>query len=126
MAMAISAVAACACAHHESKRSETEVLSCHAASHEPENTKISDYDPHVPRLGEQCTCSLNRVHAAFFAKSEQKKLKAQATDIAGNAAPVQADEQFVSTAEAATFPVNFEPYTRNFPRSGPSRAPPRL
>lgn len=126
LAMAISAVAACACAHHQTKTAEKKVLSCHSASHESETPEVSNDDPGRLRLGEQCSCYLNRTQTAIVAKSEQKKFKAQQTDVAETIDSAEIDRQLIPQNEADVVHSDFVLYTKTLPRSGPSRAPPRL
>ena len=124
--MAISAVAACACTHHQAKTPEKKVISCHGASHEVETPEVSSDDPGGPRVDENCYCYLNRAQPAITAKSEQKKFKAQQTDVSENPAPVDFESQLIPITEVASVHSNFVLYTKLLPRSGPSRAPPRL
>ena len=124
--MAVAAVAACTCAHHQSPKAEKKVLSCHGANHEKEDPEFLKDDPNRQRVSEQCNCFLNRVEPAITAKSEQKKFKTQQTDVAAAETTVDLDRSFVALMDIAPVDPIFSFYTRTLPRSGPSRAPPRL
>src|SRR5262245_20228674 len=90
-AMAISAIAACACTHHQARETEKKVISCHGASHETESPEVSNDEPSGPYVDESCNCYLNRVQPAITAKSEQKKFKTQQSDVAENGASIEVD-----------------------------------
>jgi hypothetical protein len=124
--MATSAIAACACAHHQPQKAEKKVLSCHSSSHESESPEVSNDDPNRLRLGERCSCYLDQTQTAIVAKSEQKKYKAQHSEVAENISSVAFDIQLLSTTEVPSVSSSLVLYAKLLPRSGPSRAPPRL
>jgi hypothetical protein len=126
MAMATSAIAACACAHHQPQKAEKNVLSCHSSSHESESLEISNDDPNRLRLGEQCSCYLDRTQTAIVAKSEQKKFKTQPSDVAANVSSIEISQQVAAVLTVTADHTDLKFHPKILPGSGPPRAPPRL
>jgi hypothetical protein len=125
LAMATSAIAACACTHHQTKKIEAKGLSCHGVSHDSAVPRATNDAPSGPQFGETCSCYLNRVQPAITAKSEQKKLKSHQSDISGSFASIEFQQQLIPVVEASPVRSSFNLYTKLLLRSGPSRAPPR-
>ena len=122
----VGSASACACGHHQdAQKLKTEPISCHRASHE--STKAETADNGQPLLGENCTCSFATVDAAIVTKSETKRSKAGRSAAAENGQVVEIETTpgEIASAEPRAFSTLYF-YSAYFPRSGPSRAPPRL
>jgi hypothetical protein len=119
-------ISACTCTHHKETQTERTAVSCHGATHEETSVETSGDDSKGPRLGEQCICYLDRAQTAIVAKSEQKKFKTQHTDKAESKAAAESGYKLIPIAEVALVHPDLSFYLSELPRSGPSRAPPRL
>ena len=125
LAMSASAVAACACSHHQPLVKAEEKPSCHSASHAEPAVSLQDL-PESNSLHSGCNCFVNDRIPAITAKSDSKKFSA--------AKMVTADSSVVSTIAvlscSSAVSTNVESpnfiYSGTFLASGPSRAPPRL
>ena len=123
----VSAVSACACEHHQTKKPEVEPLSCHSASHGEAKTESATADPALPRFDEHCNCIVRTPEPAIVVKAGAKLSKAEKT------APLETGTvpecESSSTVIAVTDSIPFESLhlsSKFFLHFGPSRAPPRL
>jgi hypothetical protein len=126
LAMATSAIAACACTHHQTQKTEQKNLSCHDTSHTSETPEVSNDAAGGPRFGESCNCYVDHFQPAITAKSELKKFKSGNSIADENTASIEIVPQVVSVATVTLVHSSFNFYTKILPRFGPARAPPRL
>lgn len=128
LAMAVSSVAACACGHHQAaKKQKAEPISCHGASHESPKTETPTVDNGLPSFDENCICSFGTLDAAIVAKSETKRSPAERSTpiLTGQVVEIATSAGELASTEPRAFSTLYF-YSAYFPRSGPSRAPPRL
>ncbi|MFL6467189.1 MAG: hypothetical protein ACJ72Z_04440 [Pyrinomonadaceae bacterium] len=126
--LAASVSAACYCGHHESGHVEkTEPLSCHGSTHEEpvvdENVPI----PYGDLIGLDCECFPQSSVASIVSKYESKRFKSENLKAAANAETVRIGStsfRLIDDTFHGLTSVNL--YKQALPRSGPSRAPPRL
>ena len=123
----VSAVSACACAHHQTKKAEVEPLSCHSASHGQAKTESATADPGLPKFDEHCNCIVRTPEPAIVVKAGAKLSKAEKTDPleTGTVAEIESSSTIIVVTDSIPFEtLHFS--SKFFLRSGPSRAPPRL
>ena len=125
LAMCASAVAACACSHHQPQIKVEEKSSCHSTSH-AEPAVSSEDVPDSDSLHSGCNCYVNDRVPAITAKPESKKFSAVKINAAGSKVVSTARVRLYSYARVATFDSPRLNYSGSSLTSGPSRAPPRL
>lgn len=125
MAMCVSAVAACACSHHQPKVA-ADPPSCHSSSHaEVPETETGELEL-SDNFNAGCNCFAVSPGPAVFSKSETKKaVPEKAAEAESAKIELRRTERLISASTPKVEkPFFFDPGL--FLASGPSRAPPRL
>lgn len=124
VALFVSTVSACACAHHRS-RSKSQPLSCHSASHEQAVEGDNTIDP-GESLDSFCGCFVKDPVPFITAKSTEKRTNlADGTATASAGSPIVQYPRFVAQPIGISFTYEIE-IAKTVGTAAPSRAPPRL
>lgn len=128
MSMFVSAVSACACAHHSASEVEETAASCHSSSHSVSHEPFAEQEtPSGPAAGVDCDCFVRIPVPAISAKTDSKKTGQNDKNESGE--PAQVDYVLPEfAASGIVFPASSKPSSYSFQPglSAPSRAPPRL
>jgi hypothetical protein len=125
LALSTSAIAACACTHHQSK-AKAETPSCHRASHEAPSPEATEPVPTENWAGTHCECAMPEVAPAIVVTSKLKEMSPRNAEQATECVRVSLVESSDSVADPAITASVPKFHKRTFSRTGPSRAPPRL
>ena len=125
LAMCSSAVAACACSHHQPQVKVEEEPSCHSRSH-AEPTAAAQAELDASSLHTGCNCYVNDRRPAISVKSESKKFSAVKLVAGHRNIESPAPILVYSGSLSANFHSPKLHYSQSPLSSGPSRAPPRL
>lgn len=125
LAMFVSAISACACAHHQPPQETAEASSCHSTAHDPGVSEFATQSDHsAPQLGGECDCLVRLPVPAIAAKSEDKLAKNSELLTAAEGPGSIVGSVRLSQVNSTTFQDGVF-YSRQFSFAGPSRAPPR-
>ncbi len=126
--MFVSAISACACAHHEPTQETAEASSCHSTAHDPGVIEIAAQSDHsAPQLGGECDCLVRLPVPAIPAKSDGIKLGHTSAGQNAEVPSLFFRQHFIPLLSV---PPEIDDVLNSFRSlhlaSGPSRAPPRL
>lgn len=124
LAMFVSSVSACACAHHQ--QTVESAPSCHVESHSGHDGTAQTTDSKTS-IDEGCTCFVFQPSPYVLAKSGKKNSTNQASvsDIPADKVLVKTELRLVETREPLV-ESNPDLYLSLLTISKPARAPPRL
>ena len=111
LSLLTSALAACACSHHVSAKTDNHAPSCHQTSHESEKSEVSknQTENKIPAVSENCSCFVKVVQPFVIGKSENVKTQKILAVL-----PFQIKtESYKSVVENETAKVHFEYYFYN-------------
>lgn len=129
LSLFVSAVSACACAHHTDNQSvELASVSCHGAEHG--EVKAEAEQPPIPTgsfVGQDCACFVRTPVQVIASKAEKKKSKvADASDDFVSVEINRFEFSAIPNVNAPVFDRTRSYHSNPHLRSGPARAPPRL
>ena len=128
LALFVSAVSACACAHHQPPQETAEASSCHSASHETGSGEDAvQQDNAAAYFGIECDCIVRLPVPAIASKSGSLKLADSSASQIAELASLLFEERFVPLSPV---PPEIDDVLSSFRSlhlaSGPSRAPPHI